>query len=68
MVDLIVDEYLPISWPEKPSVRKFQQRHEVETSLKENCKSKDYLKRDPFEFDFKSYKGTYGKPSGTVEL
>ena len=57
MVDLFVDEYLPISWPEKPSVRKF---HSKVTSgwkrvCKKNVRTNLIKKRDPFEFDFKSY-------------
>ena len=40
----------------------------METSLQENCKSKDYQEGEPFEFDFKSYKAKYGKPSATVDL
>ena len=36
MVDLFVDEYLPISWPEKPSVRKFHSK--VTSGWKRVCK------------------------------
>ena len=70
VVDLIVDEYLPISWPEKQSVRKFHAK--VTPRWKPVCKrtvrAKIIKKGEPFQFDFKTYKSRYGKPSATVDL
>ena len=50
VVDLIVDEYLPISWPEKQSVRKFHAK--VTPRWKPVCKrtvrAKIIKKGEPF--------------------
>ena len=55
MVDLFVDEYLPT---EKPSVRKFHSKVTCswKSVWKKTVRAKIIKKRDPFDFDFRSYK------------
>ena len=70
LVDLIIDENLAISWPEKQSVRKFMRA--VTPRWKPVCKktvrSKIIKKGKPFEFNYQTYKCRYGKPSATLDL
>ena len=70
MVDLIVDDYLPISWPEKVCVRNFMKKvcPRWKPVCKKTVRAKIIQKGSRFSFDFQQYKAKFGKPSTTVDL
>ena len=70
IVDLIVDDYLPISWPEKVHVRNFMKKvcPRWKPVCKKTVRAKIIQKGSRFSFDFQQYKAKFGKPSTTVDL